>query len=99
MLAMFAIERDVQRAMIERVAAAEAAGKRIIGREDATNEGDQRDALLAVVAQRVDIPPRIAVFRDGAVEARSAIRLAAAIRPDSAAIGTPGPGWALPPAR
>lgn len=92
MFAMFAIERDVQRAMIERVTTAEAAGKRVVGREDAADESDQRDALLAVVAQRVNVPPRIAVVRNGAVEARSAIRLAAAIRPDSAAIGTPGPG-------
>lgn len=91
-LALLAIDRDVQRAMIEWVAAAETPCKRVIRREDAADEGDERDALFAIVAQRVDIPPRVAVFWNDPVEARSAIRLVAAIRPDSAAIGTPGPG-------
>jgi hypothetical protein len=78
---------------------AAAPAERVVGREDAAQEGDQRDAVLAVLAQRVDVPPDIAVQRDRAVEARSAISADAAIRPERAAIGTPGPGWVLPPAR
>jgi hypothetical protein len=75
------------------------ATERVIGREDAAEESDQRNPVLPVRAQRIDIPPDITVQRDRAIEARSAIRADAAMRPDSAAIGTPGPGWVLPPAR
>jgi hypothetical protein len=71
----------------------------VVGREDTAQEGDQRNAVLAVLTQRIDIPPDIAVQRDLAVESRSAISADAASRPESAAIGTPGPGWVLPPAR
>jgi hypothetical protein len=94
-----AVECNVQCAMIERVATAEPTRKRIIRRKHAADEGDQRDTVVAVVAQCIDVPPGIAVLGDGAVKVRSSIRLAAAIHPDSAAIGTPGPGCALPPAR
>ena len=47
----------------------------------------------------VDVPPGVAVGRDGQVEARSARIAAAACRPESAAIGMPGPGCTPPPAR
>ena len=55
--------------------------------------------MLAVIAQRVDIPPRVAVAGNIDVEPRSAITADAASRPDSAAIGTCAPGCVLPPAR
>jgi hypothetical protein len=97
--AFIAVERDIQRAMIERVGRPAPACKRVVGREHASDKCNERDAVLAIVAQSIDIPPRIAVFRNDAVEARSSIRLAAAICPDSDAIGTPGPGCALPPAK
>ncbi len=94
-----AVECDVQRTMIQRVGAAEPARECVVGGEHAAHEGNQRDAVLAVVAQCIDIPPSIAVLGDDAVKVRSPIRLAAAIHPESAAIGRPGPGCALPPAR
>ncbi len=94
-----AVEGDVERAVAKRVGGAVSSGEAVIGREDAAEEGDQGDAVGAIVAERVDIPPDIAVRRDRAVEARSSIRADAASRPERAAIGTPGPGWVLPPAR
>jgi hypothetical protein len=54
---------------------------------------------LPVVAEGVDIPPEVAPGRDRLVEPRLAITAAAASCPDIAAIGTPGPGCTLPPAR
>ena len=54
---------------------------------------------MAVVAEGVDVPPEITTLRDRLVESRCAISVAAASRPDMAAIGTPGPGCTLPPAR
>jgi hypothetical protein len=53
----------------------------------------------AVVAEGVDIPPEITTRRDRLVEARCPSSVSAASRPDIAAIGTPGPGCTLPPAR
>jgi hypothetical protein len=52
-----------------------------------------------VVAEGVDVPPEITTLCDRLVESRCAISVAAAKRPDMAAIGTPGPGCTLPPAR
>ena len=94
-----AVQCYIDGAMIQRIADAAPPGPGIVGRKDAADEGDQRQPVAAVVAQRIDIPPGIATRCHRLVEARSAIRLAAAWRPESAAIGTPGPGCALPPAR
>ena len=85
--------------MPHRIAAAAPPRPGVVGREHAAEERDQRDAVRAVVAERVDIPPDIAAVRRGYREVRSCSRLAAASRPDSTAIGTPGPGCTLPPAR
>ena len=71
----------------------------VIGREHTAHEGDDRQAELPVVAEGVDIPPEITTRRDNLVKPRSAISVAAAKRPDMAAMGTPGPGCTLPPAR
>ena len=94
-----AIERHVERAVVAWIGRAAAPRPGVVGREHAADEGDQGEALRLVVAQRIDVPPGIAARRDRAVEAESASTLAAASRPEIAAIGTPAPGWVLPPAR
>ena len=71
----------------------------VVGRKYAADEGDQGQSMLPVIAECVDVPPGVAVRRDGRVKARSVHSAAAASRPDKAAIGTPGPGCVLPPAR
>ena len=76
-----------------------AAGPGVVRREDAADKGNDAQAVLAVVAECVDIPPEITTRRHRLVESRCAIKVAAARRPDMAAIGTPGPGCTLPPAR
>lgn len=93
------VQRDIERAVIMRIAAAEAPGESVVGRENAADEGDDGQRMIAVVAYAIDIPPGIAAFRYGLAEVRSSRMVAAARRPDSAAMGTPGPGCALPPAR
>jgi hypothetical protein len=75
------------------------ARSRIERREHRADEDDQRERVLAVVAERIDVPPRVAATRDRVVEARSAESACAASFPLNAAIGTPAPGWTLPPAR
>jgi hypothetical protein len=47
----------------------------------------------------VDVPPEIAAVGYRRIERWSSARLAAANRPEMAAIGTPAPGCVLPPAR
>ena len=54
---------------------------------------------MTVVTHGVDIPPKVAPVWNVLVEARLAITASAARCPDKAAIGTPGPGCTLPPAR
>ena len=77
----------LQGAVVERVLASAAGAARGGG-----------DSLSPVVAGRSDRPPGVAAGWNGAVEPRSVITLSAACRPDSAAIGTPGPGCTPPPA-
>ena len=84
-----AVEGDVDAAVVGRVAAAAPA---VPGREHRADEADDRDGMVAVAGDAVDVPPGVAVGRDGQVEARSARIAAAACRPESAAIGMPGPG-------
>ena len=83
------IEGHIDRAVVERVTPS---GPGVIRRKDAADEGDDGQAILAIRAQGVDIPPSIAPRRHGNIEARSAIRHLAANRPESAAMGTPAPG-------
>jgi hypothetical protein len=92
----FAVESDIDRAMVFGVTPA---APRVVGREHAADKGDDRQAGPPVITERVDVPPGIAAGNDDLVEARSEISASAACRPDSAAIGTPGPGCTLPPAR
>lgn len=101
-MAAFAIQRDVEGAMGNGVglsAWSRTAARCVVRRKHAADKGDDRDAVLAVCAQRVEVPPGIAAMRDRDVEARSAKRLRAALRPDNVAIGTPAPGCVLPPHR
>ena len=65
-----AIERDIDRAMVLR-RASPAPG--VIGREHAADEGDDRQAEPAVVAERVDVPPGVAAGTNRRVETRSEI--------------------------
>ena len=71
----------------------------VVRRKDTANEGDDGNAMLTAVTQPIDIPPEITTRLDELIESRCAIRVAAASRPESAAIGTPAPGCTLPPAR
>ena len=57
------VERDVERAMVERVGQAAPARPGVIGREDAADEGDDAQPVAAVIAQRIDVPPGIAAWR------------------------------------
>ena len=49
-LAVLAIERDIDGAMVERIGRGMASRKGVIGREHAADKGDDGDAVLAVVA-------------------------------------------------
>jgi ornithine carbamoyltransferase len=82
-----------------RIASPKAAAQSVIGRKHAAYKGNERHGVTPIVAQRVDIPPGITTAWDDVIEAKYEITWAAASRPDSAAIGTPGPGCVLPPAR
>ncbi len=96
-IASGAVERDIHRAMIFRIAPTR---PRVVRREHAADEGDDGQAVLFVIAECVDVPPGVtAAGRDRRVEARSAKMLCAACWPESAAIGTPAPGCTPPPAR
>jgi hypothetical protein len=68
LFAVLAIKRHVQRVVIEWIGRSPAPRERIVGREHAVDEGDDGEAVLAVVAQRVDLPPDIAVRRHHQIE-------------------------------
>lgn len=93
------IERNVQCAIILSNTAVEPARTKVARREHAADECDQRQGVAPVITQRIDVPPQIATLRDLLIKSRSAIRQCAARRPESVAIGKPGPGCTLPPAR
>ncbi len=92
--AAWAVERDVEGAMIFRRRGGFAVGPGIVRRKHAADEGDDGEGVGAVVADGVDIPPGVAAGAYCAVKTQFA-----AIRPEMAAIGRPGPGWTEPPAR
>jgi len=64
----------------------------IVWRKNTTNKSDDRNAVLSIVTDCIDVPPQITTMRDYLVKAWRSMRVAAANRPDRAAIGTPGPG-------
>jgi hypothetical protein len=84
-----AVESDVDGAVVER---APPSGPSIVRGKDAADEGDDSQRVLSVIADRVYVPPGIAARIDLLVEPRSWRILSAASRPESAAIGAPGPG-------
>jgi hypothetical protein len=75
------------------------AGAGVVWREHAANKSDDGQPMLAVITGGVDVPPAIAIRRYRRVEVRSSRIAAAARMPAKAAMGTPGPGCVLPPAR
>ena len=96
----FAVERNIQCAMVVRVNLIPMSTlPSVIRRKHAAHKHDQGQAVLTIVTQCVKVPPEVAVLWDRLVKPRSAINAAAANCPDMAAIGTPGPGCTLPPAR
>ena len=99
-LAGLSVQSHIDGAVVFRVSHAAISGAcpSIVGRKHTAHKGDDGQAILPVIAQRVDIPPEITTRRDDLVKPRSAINVAAAKRPDMAAMGTPGPGCTLPPA-
>jgi hypothetical protein len=99
MLAAPAVQSDVDRAMIMRGSGTVTAARRIVGGEHAADKSNDREAVLAIIAQRVDVPPSVTIRWDLRIEPRSLTIARAARRPEIAAIGTPGPGCVLPPAR
>ena len=94
--ATLAVKRDVQAAVIERIVTAAAL---VVGRKDAADKTDYRQPILLVIAERIDIPPAVALRWNHRVEARSDNTALLARCPDKAAIGTPAPGWVAPPAQ
>jgi len=97
--ALGAIERHIDRAMIFSFGRPALAGAGVIGREHTAHKSNDRQAVLAIIADRINIPPAITIVRNGYIKARSASRASAARIPASVAMGTPGPGCVLPPAR
>lgn len=90
------IKRDVHASMVQRIVPSSTL---VEWREDRTNEGDDRQGVLAVLADGIDIPPTVSAGWYLRVEAWSSVRLRAACKPDKAAIGTPAPGCVAPPAQ
>jgi len=93
------VKRNIKSAMIFRIALRVLAGSLIIGRKHTADKADNRQSVLAVITERVNIPPAITVLVYGRIKARSCNSASAARIPANAAIGTPGPGCVLPPAR
>src|SRR5512140_692807 len=93
------IEGNIECAVIVWIGNSRLPRAEVVRGKDTADECDQHQRLSAVVAQSIEVPPRVARRLDRRVEDRSSRRLAAARRPDRAAIGTPGPGCTLPPAR
>ena len=69
------VDCDIDRAMVQRVPSTSPG---VVRRKDATDEGDYRDAMSPIVADRVDIPPGVAAGINRLVEARSRITRSAA---------------------
>jgi hypothetical protein len=98
-LSVFSVKRNVHRAVIQRVAVATSSHVGVVGRKYAADESDDGYSIAAICAQSVDIPPDISARRNWPIEAKSVSIASAASQPEIAAIGTPGPGCVLPPAR
>ena len=90
----FTIQGNIQGAEILRICftALKAPSQSVIRRKNATHKCNDRQTVLAIIAQRIDIPPEITTRLDLLIKPRSSINVAAANRPDMAAMGRPGPG-------
>lgn len=91
-LACLAVEGNVQRTVVFRLATAAKTRQSVIRRKDAADERNDGECVGAVIADRIYVPPSVPACRDCPVEANPARTCAAARRPEIAAIGTPGPG-------
>ena len=69
----------------------------VVRREDGADEADDRQAVMSAVTEAVEVPPGVAPGREDEVTPRSSQMIFSAMRADSATIGTPAPGCALPP--
>ncbi len=99
MFAARSIQGNIDRAVIERLGGIVPTRKRVIRRKNISEHGDYSDGVLTIATQRVEIPPGIAIPWNRGVERISERSCVAASLPEIAAIGTPGPGCTLPPAR
>jgi hypothetical protein len=93
-LTAFAIQSHIEGAEILRIrkTTLEAPSQRVEKKKNASHKSDDGQTIVAVITQRIDIPPEITTRGDCLVKPRSSSSVAAARRPDMAAIGTPGPG-------
>ncbi len=96
---LWSIKRNIHRTKIFRITQALAPRPRIVRRKYTTDKSNDRQAVLSIITLRVEIPPAISTSGNYLVKARSCNSASAARMPESAAIGTPGPGCTLPPAR
>jgi hypothetical protein len=97
--AFCAIERHIDRTMVFGIGSSVSAGTGIVRRKNTTDKTNNRQAVLAVVTESINIPPTITLWAYWRIKARSCNTASAARMPASAAIGSPGPGCVLPPAR
>lgn len=94
-----AIESHIDGTMAFRVCGCLAPCPFVVGREHAADEGNHGEAIQAIIADAIGIPPVIAIQGNLTVKPWSAQSAWAASCPEIAAIGTPAPGCAEPPAR
>lgn len=93
------VQRNIQGTVVERITATSASCQRVVGRKDAADKANNREAVTRVCTQCINVPPDISAGSNRRIEAKSSATASAANRPEMAAIGTPGPGCVLPPAR
>ena len=67
------VECEVEGGVGERVARAAPPRRRVPRRKHATEHGDQGEPMATAVAQRIDIPPGVAVARHGGREIRAGL--------------------------
>lgn len=83
------IKRHIKARVINRITAS---GALVIGREHTAQKRDNRQPVLPVVADCIDVPPGIGAGYERRIEAWSDWIVSAASIPDKAAIGTPADG-------
>lgn len=64
----------------------------VVGRKDRADQRDDGESVAPVIADRIGIPPCIALRGNLYIEARSVMICCAASIPERVAIGTPAPG-------